>query len=341
MKTFVQLLFLLVFVSGAFSADMVLMKELTNPLAIDADNDQLYVTEEASVFIYSRQDIKFKKKFGKKGEGPGEFKIRVDRPMNLDVRDNDLVVSSFGRFSYFSKDGTYKSETKTKPVYTMAAKAFSSQFVGIGVLSEEQDFLTLNIYDEQLNKKKEIFRIEEEIRLEGKKSVYYHLHFPPSFATSFIPHEDRVYVTWGKDDKIKVFDHSGKRVAELPVKVEKQKLTGAYKDKVVNHFKNDKEIPQPIRERHYGNIVFPEFFPAIRDMRISDGKIYVVTYQKEKELTKTLILDLKGKPIKTVSLPLKEMDVKSIYPFTVKKGKLYQLVEDFDSEEWYLHVTSI
>jgi hypothetical protein len=223
----------------------------------------------------------------------------------------------------------------------MAAKAFGSQFVGIGVLSEEQDFLTLNIYDEQLNKKKELFRIEEEIRLKGKKSVYYYLHFPVSFATSFIPYEDRVYVTWGKDDKIKVFDHAGNRVAEIPVKVEKQKLTQAYKDKVVNHFKNDKSLPQPIYERYYKNIVFPEFFPAIRDMRISDGKIYVVTYQKEKELTKTLIFDLKGKLIKTVALPLKDMDVKSIYPFTIKNGKLYQLVEDFDNENWYLHITTI
>ena len=341
MKRFAQILFLLVFVPGVFSADLVRMKELTNPLAIDADNDQIYVTEEASVFIYSRQDIKFKKIFGGKGEGPGEFKIRVDRPMNLCVRDNDLVVSSFGRFSYFSKDGTYKTETKTKPVYTMAAKPFGSQSVGIGVLSEGQDFLTLNIYDEQLNKKKELFRLEEEIRLEGKKSVYYYLHFPVSFATSFITYEDRVYVTWGKDDKIKVFDNTGKRAAEIPVKTEKQKLTEDYKEKVANHFKNDKSLPRPIYERFYKNMVFPEFFPSIRDMRIDDGKIYVVTYQKEKQLTKTLIFDLKGKLVKTVSLSLIEMDVKSIYPFTIKNGKLYQLVEDFESENWYLHITTI
>ncbi len=341
MKTFVHVLFLLVFTIGVFSANLIRMKELTNPLAIDADNDQIYITEGATVYIYSLKEIKFKKRFGRKGEGPGEFKIRIDRPLTLCVRDNDLVVSSFGRFSYFSKDGTYKSETKTKPVYTMAAKAFGSQFVGIGVLSEEQDFLTLNIYDEQLNKKKELFRVEEEIRLKGKKSVYYHLHFPVSFATSFIPYEDRVYVTWGKDDKIKVFENTGKKVAEIPVKTEKQKLTQAYKDKVANHFKNDKSLPQPIYERYYKNIVFPEFFPAIRDMRISDGKIYVVSYQKEKELTRILIFDLKGKPIKTVTLPLKDMDVKSIYPFTIKNGKLYQLVEDFDNENWYLHVTTI
>jgi len=341
MKTFVWVLFLLVFVPGVFSADLVQMKELTNPLAIFADNDQIYVTEEASVFIYSRQDIKFKKNFGRKGEGPGEFIIRGDRPLNLCVRDNDLVVSSFSRFSYFSKDGTYKSETKTKPVYTMAAKPFGSQFVGIGVLSEGQDYLTLNIYDDQLNKIIELFRLEEEIRLEGKKSVYYYLHFPVSFASSFIIYEDRVYVTWGKDDKIKVFDNTGKRAAEIPVKVEKQKLTEEYKEKVVNHFKNDKSLPPPIYERYYKNMVFPEFFPAIRDMRISDGKIYVVTYQKEKELTKTLIFDLKGKPVKTVSLPLKDMDVKSLYPFTIKNGKLYQLVEDLDSENWYLHVDTI
>jgi hypothetical protein len=346
MKTVVQVLFLLVFAAGVFSADLVQMKELTNPLAIAADNDQIYVTEEASVFIYSRQDIKFKKKFGRKGEGPGEFKIRIDRPLNLCVRDNHLVVSSFGRFSYFSKDGTYKNETKTKPVYTMAAKPFlGNRFVGIGVLAEEQDFLTLNIYDEQLDKKKELFRVEEEIRLKGKKSVYYYLHFPVSFATSFITYEDKVYVTWGKDDKIKVFDNTGKRVAEIPVKTEKQKLTQTYKDKVANHFKNDKSLPQPIYERYYKNMVFPEFFPAIRDMRISDGKIYVVTYQRETEtgktLTKTLIFDLTGKLLKTAALPLEAMDIKALYPFTIKNDKLYQLVEDADGENWNLQFTGI
>jgi hypothetical protein len=166
-----------------------------------------------------------------------------------------------------------------------------------------------------------------------------------SFATSFITYEDKVYVTWGKDDKVKVFDQMGKKVAEIPVKVEKQKLTGAYKDKVVNHFKNDKKIPQPIRERHYGNIVFPEFFPSIRDMRISDGKIYVVTYQRETEtekaLTKTLIFDITGKLLKTVSLPLKAMDIKALYPFTIKNDKLYQLVEDADGENWNLQITGI
>jgi hypothetical protein len=78
-------------------------------------------------------------------------------------------------------------------------------------------------------------------------------------------------------------------------------------------------------------------------MRISDGKIYVVTYQKEKEkaLTKTLIFDLKGKLMKTVSLLLEAMDIKALYPFTIKKDKLYQLVEDADGENWNLQITGI
>jgi hypothetical protein len=37
----------------------------------------------------------------------GEFKIRTDRLLNLCVRDNGLVVSNSGCFSYFSKDGIY------------------------------------------------------------------------------------------------------------------------------------------------------------------------------------------------------------------------------------------
>jgi hypothetical protein len=343
MKNMEKILLLLLFANSLFSADLIPMKELTNPFYITADKDQIYIVEEAAVFIYSRQDFRFKKKFGGNGEGPGEFKIRDDRPINLCVRDNDLVVSSFGRFSYFSKEGAYKTETKTKPVFTLAVNHFGEKFVGIKFLNEMK--VTLNIYDEELNLEKELIRVDEELQRSGDKFIFYYLQFPVAYATSFIPYEDKVYVTWGKDEKINVFDKTGKRVAEIPVKVEKQKLTEDYKDKVVNYFKNDKSLPPRIYERYYKNIVFPEFFPAIRDLRISDGKIYVVTYQTDKgtgkPLTRTVILDLKGKPLKTGSLPLQDMDVKSLYPFTIKKGTLYQLVEDFASDNWNLQVTTL
>jgi hypothetical protein len=40
-------------------------------------------------------------------------------------------------------------------------------------------------------------------------------------------------------------------------------------------------------------------------------------------------------------VPLAEKDERLWYPYVIKNGKLYQLIENLDEEEWELHVTEI
>lgn len=87
-------------------------------------------------------------------------------------------------------------------------------------------------------------------------------------------------------------------------------------------------------------ITFPTRFPAIRDLRVSDEKIYVITYKKEKTVTECIIFDTKGKFLKQVWLPLEEVNILNHYPFDIKNGKLYHLVEN-DDEVWQLHISKI
>jgi hypothetical protein len=42
---------------------------------VQVDKNQLYITDGASVFIYSLKDYQLQKKFGKRGEAPGEFLV--------------------------------------------------------------------------------------------------------------------------------------------------------------------------------------------------------------------------------------------------------------------------
>ena len=68
---------LLVCLSGIFlwPEKTAVLPELQRPNMVLADSKQLYVADGASVLIYSLKDLKLRKKFGRKGEGPGEFKV--------------------------------------------------------------------------------------------------------------------------------------------------------------------------------------------------------------------------------------------------------------------------
>lgn len=45
--------------------------------------------------------------------------------------------------------------------------------------------------------------------------------------------------------------------------------------------------------------------------------------------------------MKKIYLPLKEKSVNKLFPFDIKDGKLYQLIENEDTEEYELFVTEI
>ena len=92
---------------------------------IDAGDDVLVgvrrirVDSDGKVFVFDRKHFKFfvfspegkfLYSFGKKGEGPGEFKLSDDNMVFLKVEKDRLLVNSVGRISYFSKEGEYQSE---------------------------------------------------------------------------------------------------------------------------------------------------------------------------------------------------------------------------------------
>jgi len=75
---------------------------------------------------------------------------------------------------------------------------------------------------------------------------------------------------------------------------------------------------------------------------VADQKIYILTYKEKDEKFQFLVLDINGKHLKTVFLPLNKEkdDVFGFTPFCIKNGTLYQLIETED-EEWELHATAI
>ena len=73
-------------------------------------------------------------------------------------------------------------------------------------------------------------------------------------------------------------------------------------------------------------------------MVINNEKLYVRTYKKSGEKTEFFILDSKGKLLEKVFIPIYERNRRNYYSYSICDGKVYQLIENEDTEEWELHI---
>jgi hypothetical protein len=78
---------------------------------------------------------------------------------------------------------------------------------------------------------------------------------------------------------------------------------------------------------------------------VSDGKIYATTYKKTDNKTEMLILDLKGRILRRLYLPLASIrpgrGVLRYDLFCVDQEKLYELIEDRETGKWALVITNL
>ena len=329
----VSLLFPL-FIREGYCAKIVPLPDLKQAETILVDDNQLYITEEASVYIYSLKDFKLKKVFGRKGEGPGEFRITLYRGLFLLLRKDYLVVDSYGRLSFFTKDGRFKSEFK---IYPSAGKYVFLEDALVGVGFKQYDklhYFTFTLFDFKTKDKKEIYR-------------YIHpwqprQHYNPLEATrmpTYVAYDKKFYLR-GEKGTILVFDHAGKALAPIRFPYHDVKFTAKDKDYYINWYKTDPKY-KPIYETDKSRIEFPEYFPVIRDFLIADEKIYVLTFEVKEGKNRVLVLDINGQFLQEAFIRLVEENAFRLFPYTVKGGILYQVPENEDEEIWELHLHPI
>ena len=153
-------------------------------------------------------------------------------------------------------------------------------------------------------------------------------------------YRDRVYINDAEELTIYVFDSSGNQLPPIKHNYDKLEITDDYKTNMLNWYKtypNFKDLYPLWKDR----LKFPRYFPAIRLFNVIDDKIYLFTYKKQGGNSELMIFDIKGKFLKTLMVPLQEKDERLWYPYTIKNGKLYQLIENQAEGEWELHVTGI
>lgn len=314
-----------------WGSQVVLIPGLINPDEIKIDENQIYFIDGISIHIYSLNDFRFKKKFGKEGEGPQEFLKHPQTALTVDVSTDYITVNCMSRVSYFTKDGNFKKAVKT--LWPQGGYIpFGNNFVGWRRVREENNtYATINIFDAGFKNPRELSR-RKTSSLGGEIHL---LRGPRTVRTCW----DRVFIAHKKDFIIDVFDKNGNKLYSIEKEYKKLKISGTHKEGIIDYFRKDPRF-RAIFERFQKRLRFPPYFPAIRDFNTDNGKLYVRTYKKSQGKTDFFILSLEGKLLRTVFLPIVEKDGKESYPYIIKNKNVYQLVENSD-EEWELHIHSI
>jgi len=68
------------------------LKEVVNATSIEIDGDELFVLDEVVVYVYSMKDFKLLRKFGREGDGPGEFFYYPISPVMMVVINDEVVL---------------------------------------------------------------------------------------------------------------------------------------------------------------------------------------------------------------------------------------------------------
>jgi hypothetical protein len=321
-----------------FAEKAAVLPEVLKPGNIFIDDTQLYVTEGIKVQIYSLKDFSQVATFGKKGEGPQEFKGSrfAPSPLFIDTQTENLLISSVGKVSHFSKQGKFIKEQKLTTGFGIANfQPLGKGFARMGFTNEDNTFYNVTSFCDAQFKQIKVMGKRKNPFQRGKKMNP--LMRPALFYTDATCN---FAVAETENGELTVYNANGDKAFIIKMDIEKISITSEHKEKVLDFYKNDPRVKQ-----FWGfmkdNIQFPSHLPISLLFNVADCKIYVLTYYRKDNTSLFLIYDQKGKLLSKTYLPIAYRSFIDPYPYVINNNKVYQLIENEDDEEWELHITPI
>ncbi len=347
-------LFLLLSAGLVWATKVVPLPDVVNPgtFTVDLDGKQLYITEGINVYIYSLPELKFLKKFGKRGEGPKEFLPPFGGQIRLDSQKDQFMVISAFKLSFFEKDGAYKNEVKAPPRLLTnryirdMGKHYIASTLKPGTKEEKNRLMiAYTIYDKKFQEVNAVRRV-----MQDYQGVQSGVGFNPLtwylFGPAIYYYDNKIFLChYGSEDSnfIYVYDNAGKKLYDIPLKHNLLPFNAKEQNRFKASFVSDQD--KQMYAVHKNLFQFPDHFPGRQSFIVTDNKIYVQTFnrkgEEKDEKCLFLIMDLKGKLLKKVWLPFQFINPYMPYLYTISNGKLYQGIEDDEEEEWAMHITDI
>jgi DNA-binding beta-propeller fold protein YncE len=336
-KFYVNIILFICLANSILFGEVIPLPALLHPDSIISYNDRIYITDVESIYILSTVDFQLLRKFGQKGEGPKEFKLNPAgvSKLVLDFHSDIILVNSLGRVSFYNLTGDYIKEIQIQSGNHF--RQFGNGYVGYATANaNKRIYVTINFYDTSFHWLKEIYRKKYYVQ-PNKRFNLVKLGCGNARRAIYRTYNEKLYIE-GEEDTIQVFNKLGKEEYVIKLVYQKLKITEKHKKMILKDLQTHFTSPlmqKLIREKGY----FPEYFPA-RIFNIADNRIFIPTYKKQKGKTEFIVLDLRGKLLKRVDIPFADRQMLLPYPYYVRDGRLYQLVDNKDTEVWELHITS-
>jgi hypothetical protein len=323
-----------------FPEKLAVLPQLEKPDFLYVDDQQIIVGDITSVFVYSAKDFHLEVKFGSPGEGPGQFLPLTGRGLFINVHPQTIFIHSLGKISYFKRDGRFIREKRTPPGSYFFYQ-LGDQLLGFkAVVENEIIYETINLFDNNLNLQKELFR--HKARIQQNRREMKLLDRSVVMETGL----EHIFVSASNFLEVLVFDNKGTLAYTIKNKDVKRRVV-TDRDK--------KEIHDFMRVR-YGDdylmlkdlIKIPPTFPIIRsrigleyDYNKGNQRLYVITWNKKGPANICFLYDITGKLLGEILIEMKSATPILPFPFIIRNGKFYQLVENDETGDWELFVTKI
>ena len=328
-----------------FAEKVADMKELTDPRNFLMDEQDMIITDQFEIQIYSLNDFKFKTRFGKKGRGPGEF---GEEPTIHLLPDSTILAFALDKCAWFSKDGTLIKERRLEGIIRNALPfkenfVFGKRFISPDLKSSTMTFVLMN---PEFKPIKDIYKTNYDISIpqaSGFKELDMMNH-----TLEMRVYGDKLYIADSqKGFYIESFDTKGEHVFTIEKSYKRLETDEKFKKDSIADFQLRHRGQYDMLKSLGVNFTFDQYFPSMFNFSVEDGKVYVITYQMKDDNHEMLILNEYGDLLKQLFLPLKSLKFYEIGGFNryqayiIKKGILYELIENIEAEMWELHKTKI
>jgi len=311
------------FALSLFGERLTTFPQLSKPILIKVGENVICINEGFVMYLYDLNDFKLIKKIGRKGEGPGEFSSDLD----INILKEKIMIESQGKLSFYSFTGDLIKEMRRQPKYRRLKLLEDRYVASSGILSKEVYHNVAIILDTDFNELKTFYHDEARYHQQKQKTRH-------ASTWIFDVSEKKCFIVGSSDFKIDVFNKNGGSLFTISPKYERVKISQEDIDAWFNRIKKTQgmEFYYTAKQR----VRWPEFFPAIRDLIVDNGHVYVITYRKKQGNSECFIFDLEGKLLKKTWLPLKNYDGVALFPYSLKNNYLYQLIDNEEEEVWEL-----
>ena len=330
MKKIILFVLFVFIISISVFSKVIPFEELTKPTSMTVTKDYIYVVENMTVNIYNKVDFRFIKKFGRKGEGPGEFSKFVI----IDEMKDKIAVNTMKKISYFTKDGKLLFEKPITKNAVFVVRPLGKNYLALGIETEKgKMYRAAVLFDSDFKKIKTIDRIENIVTKSGKIQIL-------KEQLIYITKNNRGYVSTGRSFYVKIIDENGGLIKMIERDYKKVKFTEIDKQKFLEEIKANPQSA-PFFDMIKKRALFPDYYPDIANLIVDNNYLYIMTFKRVNDSYEFFIYDLKGKFIKKTMVKFKYQTVMQPFPMSIYNGKLYQLVDNEDKEVWELHINKI